>query len=289
MTRYKKLFEAKKKGRKEHLTWGDNDLTKVSDIKEAEAAKDFRQPEPELGQSFETAPHMEHHVESGHEMSPSEEHHWKKHALSLEEKMGHGRYTSVYFGYKGSSSGYVNDQLRNADNHDEQGNIHVRSDHFESLDTKTHVDDVDHLTSAHTIHPMHVYRGFRSGIGFHKDAKPGDIYQDHGFTGTSLKSHIAINFSGMSATKEHGDVRHVAKIYVPPGTKGHYIDVDGRSSYSSEKEFLLHRGTHFKVLGHSIHKDTVSNSEKIHVLHLEVIGQHPKNVVGKRWSKGDWR
>ena len=57
----------------------------------------------------------------------------------------------------------------------------------------------------------------------------------------------------------------VFSIHVPKGTKGHYID-HRKSQFSLEREFLLHRGTTFKVTHHSV-------DDKHHYIHVKVVKQ----------------
>jgi hypothetical protein len=122
-----------------------------------------------------------------------------------------------------------------------------------------HTKNLDHVTSHKTEHDMHVYRGF--GNMHIKGMKEGSIYHDKGYTSTTINPEIAKRFNN---NRHHPNNYTVAKIHVPKGTKGYYI---GHHDYgqAGEKEFLLHRGTHFKITGHS--HDPEKN---IHVVHMTV-------------------
>lgn len=137
-----------------------------------------------------------------------------------------------------------------------------------------HTRALERVTSYQTRAPATVWRGVDRGAGIHLKS-PGQEFMDHGFTGTSLRPEIAEDFAG----EHHGgplDGRRIlARIHVPAGTKGHYLESDKSMAEDfQEHEFLLHRGTRFRVMGHSIGSDT-----RVHVMHLRVVGQHPKNLV----------
>lgn len=295
MIRFKSyLNEAKKKdNRKWHFAWRDHDLVKIGGVHESGSTvsaylqhlNDVRSTvdKHSLGDSFENAtPH--HFDDDTYQMSPHEMAHWHKHIENMKGEMGN-HYEEALMGYKGSSRSYANNPLRDQDNHhDTDGHIHLWTSKFANY--KQRVDNMDKLTSAKTIVPMHGYRGFADGVGFRKYAKVGDVFQDHGFTGLSLKRHIANTFAGSSRDEgiEHSNI---AKIYLPVGTKGHYIDADKDSGLAHEDEFVLHRGTHFRVLGHTFHKSPSGlngSNFNHHILHLEVVGQYPKPTLERKKS-----
>ncbi len=139
---------------------------------------------------------------------------------------------------------------------------------------------MDHITSQKIKHPMEVHRGFGSDFDVTK-LKTGSHFTDHGYTGTSLSKHIASGFADGSydpETKKYS--KHLAHIHVPAGAKGHYLDLENHPHSNksflgkeSEHEFLLHRGTKFKVGHHE--KDKEGN----HIVHLHVV---PKKETVKK-------
>ena len=62
-----------------------------------------------------------------------------------------------------------------------------------------------------------------------------------------------------------GNKRYIFKIHVPKGSKGHYLDHQ-HNAHDHEREFLLHRGTTFKVTHHSSDDDH-------HFIHVKVVKQ----------------
>ncbi|SRR6266550_5896859 len=128
------------------------------------------------------------------------------------------------------------------------------------------------------------YRGFASFGDRVQHMKPGQTFTDHGYTGTTLSPAAAHYFSGETDSGQ----RHIAKIHIPAGTKGHYLPASS-DEHPYEKELLLHRGTQFKVLKHTNVEDQstwktasgarIGGKKKMRVTHLEVVGQHPKEVV----------
>jgi hypothetical protein len=133
----------------------------------------------------------------------------------------------------------------------------------ERLDDDT--KHLDHVTSHKTSHDFHAYRAFGGHDVSHLEQ--GDIIHDKGYTGTSLQTSVPHSIARHEASirssvhKTHGVV---AYIHIPKGTKGYYLDHHS-GTYSHEKEFLLHRGTHFKVTGHSHDPET-----NIHYVHMTV-------------------
>lgn len=164
------------------------------------------------------------------------------------------------------------------------GSLHPRSiPHPENVLTppptldriKKHVAGLDRVTSYNTRVSSHYYRGIDRLSGIHLK-KPGEEFIDHGYTGTSRSPDVAIDFSG----EHHGGPLHgyriLARIHVPPGTKGHYLEQNKDFAEDfGEKEFLLHRGTRFRVTGHSVMDHPHS---RVHIMHMTVAGQHPKKI-----------
>lgn len=148
------------------------------------------------------------------------------------------------------------------------------------------LDEMKQVTSNKTIHPVTVYRGFDHTVPIHK-AQVGDVIHDKGFTGTSLDKSVAHSFSKHVLSAHHDDgekipyphagawgekgnrtPKVVAKIHLPPGTKGFHLDIDHGKYYGleSEREFVLHPGTKFHVTGHSKHTD--AKGFKYHFIHM---------------------
>jgi hypothetical protein len=85
----------------------------------------------------------------------------------------------------------------------------------------------------------------------------GTVIQDLGYCSTTTKTNIASSFGGGGYSFE---------IFVPRGSKGIWMNrALKRSLYSNEAEFLLPRGTKFRVVG----KKTDGRTK---ILRLEVIG-----------------
>lgn len=148
-------------------------------------------------------------------------------------------------GYK-SSSYEINDDLRNS-----KGRTPGKH-------RKYFQQRLDHVTSGTTTQHMTVYRGIHDRE-FHN--KPvGTKFTDHGYTGTSLNPSTARNFS------EDYPGEGLFRIHVPQGSKAHYFDIhDNR--YQHEREMVIHRGTKYKIMKHSV--DERGNR----VIDLHVVGQ----------------
>lgn len=126
-----------------------------------------------------------------------------------------------------------------------------------------------------TKHPLsrahHLYRGVSLEAGVHK-LKKGDTFTDHGFTSAttsgnlarSWREHDGVNVKTGKASHSYHSV--VAHIHAPKGTKGHEYG-------GHENEVILHHGTKFKVLGHSVHvkKGFLGRNHYTHVVHMKVI------------------
>lgn len=124
-----------------------------------------------------------------------------------------------------------------------------------------HIDHLKEVTAHKTPEDHVVYRGFSrygrkaKSVDLTK-LKRGQILRDKGFTSTSLDPHTATEFAHED---NHG--YHMAKIHVPKGSKGHYVG-------GVEKELVLHPGTKFKVLGHSVEHN--SWGDQYHFVHMKV-------------------
>lgn len=199
------------------------------------------------------------------------------------------------------SSHHFNDQLRNQENHSSEGHVSIKDYDYRAgspnrrskglVNEKDghkieHFHALDRITGKPTKTDMHVYRGF-SNFPVH-EMKPGTEFIDHGYTGTSRDVRTATSFSHLTGGPKPMD--HIARIHVPAGTKAHYLDhptaeQPSESMHSRENEILLHRGTRFRVMGHSeIDGETARNFVGGHsgsalpmrIVHLKVVGQDPK-------------
>ena len=141
---------------------------------------------------------------------------------------------------------------------------------------KEHTEHLDKVTSNRTKRGAIVYRGFDADFSKNSEQfasmKPGNVYHDKGYVSTSHNIGIAENFASSGFHKNGEVVHHIAAIHLPKGTRSHYIDdMSQRRGFenSQEEEHLIHRGTHFKVLGHSQHKNPHSG-KTYHMVHLQV-------------------
>jgi hypothetical protein len=145
-------------------------------------------------------------------------------------------------------------------------------DDWQEHHIEDHVHHLDKVTNHRTVEHHTVYRG---GFKGDKTKFPiGHEYTDHGYASTSFHRSTAKSFA-----KEHKVGKdsegwdkyksHIHVIHVPKGSRGHYLDVQGddsNHSNSEEKEFLLHRGTRFKVTHHS-------EDGSHHYIHSRVVKQ----------------
>ena len=263
------LTEAKKKktkSRKDRFTWKDGDVT-VTKSKELHEKTIY-------GKSFDEPHHERENINHDDRDSRNkakiatdqkfsdegEEHHKKLSAEYAEHgrKLSPEHHNSVAV-YKGPMYKAINHPLRH------NGEQH-KHEHYRLADEehKKHVERLDHVTGNHkTTKAMHVYRGFDGHNIHHLDK--GDVLHDKGYTSTTVKHNRTNTFSSWDTAKHDGkEKRVVAKIHVPKGTKGYYLDNEAHTHGSmAEKEFLLHRGTHFKVLGHT--HDPVTDTHTVHM------------------------
>lgn len=140
--------------------------------------------------------------------------------------------------------------------------------HYEkSLASKEQVDSLDKITSHKLTSPMTVFRGAqgRHAPSAKKFKTVGHEFTDHGYTSTSTSPGMAAEFS---------EKEHVFAIHLKPGDKAHHFDAHPNSN-SYESEIVLHRGTRFRVAGHS----KISVKGVPHkVTHLHVVSQNPRKV-----------
>jgi ADP-ribosyltransferase exoenzyme len=114
----------------------------------------------------------------------------------------------------------------------------LRSNKSGSKNIKGYIQDIDAVMNESPGAPtnMLVYRGVSTR---YKDFQPGDIFQDNGYPSTSISEYNADSW------KSGGTL----EIRVPKGHKGIYIDTI--SNAPQEQEFLLPRGTKFRVVSNN--------------------------------------
>jgi ADP-ribosyltransferase exoenzyme len=191
-------------------------------------------PHPVTGLTKEHANMIENHDENVAGMKESSKKY--SHKLSHEEAK---HIASYQIGsYK------VNDPLRNKKSNK------IAKEHTHSLDKAT-----DHELP----NDLMVYRGVHHSFA---DSPAGTEITDHGFTGTTVDPKIGNFFAGR---KDWTSPKTVARIFLKKGQKGNYLpnsktNLDKELSpithqeanvLDREHEFLLPRGTRFKILGHS--------------------------------------
>ena len=149
----------------------------------------------------------------------------------------------------------------------------LRRNQYNFEDFKENVKGMDYNTSLKTKEPMTLYRGStnKSFPVFHME--PGTEFTDHGYHSGSLEKGIAHGWGAVNPALGEGNYKTVAKINIPAGTQGHLLDLpDHESHINEEGEFVLHRGTTFRVTHHTVHTD--AEGRNYHITHMDVIGQH---------------
>jgi hypothetical protein len=228
------LTESKKKSRRNHFAWQEDDYTIHSLKEDVQGHPISNEHENYNNLDKKALKHLNSDA--------------KKHTKKLSQE-----HMDAIERYKGMSSD-INNHHR----------IRKRSGTYgKNLDQMTH--HLDDITSGKTSHDFHAYRSFASHNISHLN--PGEILHDKGYTGTSLDHEFVHEWSSSPWNKRsdvHSGHKIVARIHVPAGTKGHYLDHHD-NPHKFEKEFLLHRGTHFKVTHH-----TTDSKNKIHYVHMTV-------------------
>ena len=151
----------------------------------------------------------------------------------------------------------------------------VENEHFKKLDK---------ITSHKLKHNYITFRGFNNENVSKEilSKKPGDIIHDKGYTGTSIKRSMGFGYAAYVPHPETNQKGyHYAKIYIPKGSKGFFMDAPYNEEWGipSENEMVLHRGTKFQVLGHTTSSFLSRDGEGYqvhHVTHLKVIGNDKK-------------
>ena len=248
-----------KKDRSGHLVWSGKDIEIVKAGKTKSFKKFFKEEaKPEWsreGEKFDKPKYQNHDGWTDHSENQKEADE-VKHSLNHADEHFGKIHKDLPAHHKNSISEYKEDsRVFNKHLRPNRGLGYIKTDQDKYI--HGHVKHLDHVTSHRTSHDMKVYRGIN--IGKHesdyKNLTPGDTVKDHGYTGASFHKHVASEFSsdhvGEDSEGKTRISRPVVCIHVPKGSKGHFLDNHNAShSHKREHEFLLHRGTTFKVLGH---------------------------------------
>lgn len=192
--------------------------------------------------------------------------------------------------YKGNNYDAINKRLRRT-----KGAVHEAGDK-DSWSASDHHNTIHHLDKAlnghKTTEDHHVYRSFGGSLNV-GELKKGAVIHDHAYVSASHSHQVASEFAGDRSTlhrKGEDGTSHfhhfIAKIHVPKGTKAHHLDnAEAKKTWDHpnghEDELLIHRGTSFKVTGHSAHSeaptswkgwDGKDNKEQhhYHIVHMKV-------------------
>lgn len=274
--------------RRHHWVWTDEDLQHSVREEEQPVRHAFEHPDVGHIMKFQFIPSVELENQVKHRETYTPEM-ARSHAL-----------------YKGFSSYNFNSHLRNSINHTAEGislsghnrlgNHEDDGEHPDSLLASYHA--MDKVASHPTVRSFHTYRGFNTK--FDPSHLPvGHEMVDHGYTGTTESLYTAATYSDKYFKRNSSDhpeyeritgLDHrwrqttvVAKIHVPPGTYGHYLDLPNYThsqGLQDEREFVLHRGTRFRITDHTSHVSEWNiPGHNIHVVHMTVVGQEPKKIL----------
>lgn len=236
------------------FTWADEDVeVDGENLNEDVAGDHYRNPAQGGKESIAK------HKPSDKSMAASEAHHK---SLSPETRKALDKYTGQ--GYK-----KVNSDLR-------KGKANDQTKHL------------DHVTGHKLTEDHHVYRSFGGKLHVDKLAVGAKI-KEKGYTSTSHHYDVTHSFrsnnggaSGSSKTvishKVDGKQHHhtfTAKIHLPKGTKAHNLENKAsKEHHEGEKEVLVHRGTTFRVTGHTVHStphpDYNDAVQHHHIVHMTV-------------------
>ena len=118
---------------------------------------------------------------------------------------------------------------------------------------------IDSLDKAMSIAPplseeLIVYRGVKGeGLNFFTSKQVGDVYEDKGYTSTSIDAGVAGNFAQKFGYADPKNDGLVFRMRIPAGSKGIFPSGYHESLYgiipdTSEAEFLMPRGSKFKIV-----------------------------------------
>jgi SPP1 gp7 family putative phage head morphogenesis protein len=101
------------------------------------------------------------------------------------------------------------------------------------------------LSSVPLDEPITVYKGVaKEAVGMIGDTPIGDVWIDNGYTSTTLFEARTSTF--IAIAEEDGFTPALVEIVLPKGTRGAFVD----SLWDrGEREFLVRRGGHYRVIG----------------------------------------
>ena len=134
---------------------------------------------------------------------------------------------------------------------------------WDSYNTTTTKENIDHLTDAISRFELHdniqVYRTCEMDVFRNLQKNVGSVFVDDGFTSTSiLKTPVA-----------SGNVRMVIDV---PASKGVGAWISPLSGTEEEYEFLLQRGTRFRI-------DAIQETTDEIQIHMTVLDNDPKSEI----------
>lgn len=127
--------------------------------------------------------------------------------------------------YGGNAHHPINNSLR-------RGNL----PHDEYVKTIKDLDDAIEAAPP-TSTPVVAYRGV--GVGVANQMTPGKEFTDHGYSSTSINKHIAHGFAEDA----------LIEVSIPKGARLAAMDAISDDPEDTENEFLLPRGTRYRVTG----------------------------------------
>lgn len=118
---------------------------------------------------------------------------------------------------------------------------------------------IDSLDKAMSIAPplseeLIVYRGVKGeGLNFFTSKQVGDVYEDKGYTSTSIAPDVAQQFAQKFGYADPKNDGLVFRMRIPAGSKGifpsgYHEPMYGWKPDSTEAEFLMPRGSKFKIV-----------------------------------------
>jgi hypothetical protein len=118
---------------------------------------------------------------------------------------------------------------------------------------KSTIDSLDKAieTAPALSEELVAYRGVKgNGLDFFEKLKVGDVYEDKGYTSTTIDAGVAQQFGGVQPYYDG----LVFRMKLPAGTKGifpagYHEPMYGWTPSTTEAEFLLPRNAKFKVVG----------------------------------------
>ena len=153
-------------------------------------------------------------------------------------EMAHPEFSMAISAYEGRTAYDMNEALR-----DDQISDDGYKPIFESLDKAIEI-------APPLSEELVAYRGVKgNGLDFFESLKVGDVYEDKGFTSTTIDPGVAQQFGGSMPYYDG----IVFRMKLPAGTKGifpsgYHEPMYGWTPSMTEAEFLLPRGSKFKIV-----------------------------------------